>query len=224
MVLPFCIFNTALAALLHWLKASNGIDLGISSEGHHFLGLVVVFLIVSRSNVSIGRYNEARDCLSVVYRSGRELIQNMAVLSNDDSSADAKYWRFTAAYKILMLLRCVVGVVMYQDSQVPCWELQEMDPDQAARLKKRLYVGDGETVKWAHGRRTEAEENMRVPIMLSYELRTIIHDQHKYLKPNLETSQENKLLGSVDSFMGGCYGIRKFLTTPFPFPLVQMSR
>ena len=33
-----------------------------------------------------------------------------------------------------------------------------------------------------------------------------------------------KLLGSVDSFMGGYYGIRKFLTTPVPFPLIQMAR
>lgn len=32
------------------------------------------------------------------------------------------------------------------------------------------------------------------------------------------------MLADVDSFMNGYYGIRKFLTTPVPFPLIQMAR
>jgi len=224
-VLPYCIANTLLSILLDWLNVSKHIDLGISGKGHAFLGLVVAFLIVSRANVSIGRYNGARNCLSTMYRSARELIQNMAVLSNDRLSQEAKEWRFQVAYKTLMLLRTVTAVIQYQDSQIPCWELEELDEDEAAALKQRLYVGDATAMKWRHdGGRTEAGENMRVPVLFCYELRTAVHDQRQFLNPPLETGQENKLLASIDGFMNGFYGIRKFLTTPFPFPLVQMAR
>lgn len=185
---------------------------------------MVAFLVVSRANVSIGRYNGARNQLSTMYRSARELIQNMVVLSNDRTTKEAKEWRFQVAYKTLMLLRTVTAVIMYQDSKVPCWELEEFDDESAARLKERLYVGDATTIKWAHDVRSESRENMRVPVQLTYQLRTIIHDQRQMLKPPLETGQENKLLASVDSFSGGYYGIRQFLTTPYPFPLMQMSR
>jgi len=160
-----------------------------------------------------------------MYRSSLELIQNMAVFSDDNLKPEAREWRFQVAHKTLLLLRTVMGVVMYQDSQVPAWELEELDGEQAARLKQRLYVGDATSQKWRHHEtRTDNEENMRVPIIMSYELRTAIHAQRQYLNPPMETPLENKLLGSVDSFMAGYYGIRKFLTTPFPFPLVQMSR
>lgn len=50
---------------------------------------------------------------------------------------------------------------------------------------------------------------------MAYELRKAVHSQRKrFGNQKLETSQENKLLGSIDSFMNGYYGIRKFLTTP----------
>lgn len=65
---------------------------------------------------------------------------------------------------------------------------------------------------------------MRVPIHVAYLLRKSIHSQGKRLRQPLVVAQENKLLSSVDSFSGGYYGIRKFLTTPVPFPLIQMAR
>lgn len=73
--------------------------------------------------------------------------------------------------------------------------------------------------------RNEEEENMRVPVRMAYELRKALHSQRKLFgDKRIETSQENKLLGSVDGYMSGYYGMRKFLTTPFPFPLVQVRR
>lgn len=223
-VLPYCIANTLLAILLDWLNIHKGIDLGISSKGHSFLGLVVAFLIVSRANVSIGRYGEARNFLSQMYRCAMELTQNVMALSNDRLDNQANEWRFQVAYNTLLILRCITAVIMFQDSKIPCWELDEMSDDFAESLKQRLFVGDASSTRWAHATRDEAGENMRVPIIMAFELRTNIHAQRQFLTPPLETGQENKLLSSVDGFMGGYYGIRKFLTTPFPFPLVQMSR
>jgi predicted membrane chloride channel (bestrophin family) len=62
---------------------------------------------------------------------------------------------------------------------------------------------------------------MRVPIRLSYLLRKTICTQSKRLRTPIHVAQENKLL---DHFMKGYYGIRKFLTTPVPFPFIQMAR
>jgi predicted membrane chloride channel (bestrophin family) len=65
---------------------------------------------------------------------------------------------------------------------------------------------------------------MRVPIRVAYLLRKTTCSQSKRLRIPIHVVQENKLLASIDNFMGGYYGIRKFLTTPVPFPLVQMAR
>ena len=224
LVFPYCLFNTLLSVLLDWLKFRKGIDLGISSQGHSYMGLVVAFLIVSRVNVSIGRYTEARGYLSTMFRTNTELTQDMVVLTYHNVSDAAKEWRYDVAYRAMLLLRCVVAVISYQDSKVPCWELPEMNEEEAAKLKDSIYLGGGQVMNYAHGPRSEDEENMRVPVIMSYKLRKTIHSQRLRLDPNLETAQENKLLASVDGFMNGYYGMRKFLTTPFPFPLVQMTR
>jgi predicted membrane chloride channel (bestrophin family) len=42
------------------------------------------------------------------------------------------------------------------------------------------------------------------------------------LQPCLSHASQSPLF--TDGFMGGYYGIRKFLTTPVPFPLIQMAR
>lgn len=57
-----------------------------------------------------------------------------------------------------------------------------------------------------------------------------VHAYGKHQQPRESFEQspalplENKLYGSVDSFMQGYYGFRKFLTTPTPFPLIQMAK
>jgi predicted membrane chloride channel (bestrophin family) len=88
----------------------------------------------------------------------------------------------------------------------------------------RSTLSSPEARRWAHGERSEWEETMRIPIHIAYLLRKSLHSQSKRLRTPISAAQENKLLGSVDSFMGGYYGMRKFLTTPVPFPLIQMAR
>lgn len=66
---------------------------------------------------------------------------------------------------------------------------------------------------------------MRVPIRMAYLLRKSIYSNRKRLSSDvLCLVQEHKMLADVDNFMVGYYGIRKFLTTPVPFPLIQMAR
>jgi hypothetical protein len=89
------------------------------------------------------------------------------------------------------------------------WELDELDDDERAEMTKYIFydTGNGQNaLRWAHGIRTEYEENMRVPIRLAYLLRKEIRNQRQMLGEPLATPQELKLMGSVDAFMNGYYG------------------
>ena len=227
-VLPYCIVNVCIMALLQLLQSFEGINLAISDKGHSFMNLMVAFLIVSRVNISVGRYNEARGNLEVMYREARELMQDTCIFSNHLHDTVAKEWRFDVAYRCMLLLRTAMAVIDYGTWGVPAWDLPELSEEEATVIKSTLFMktnGSPNALRWAHQIRSEEDENMRVPVRMAYELRKAIHSQRKrFGSEKLETPQENKLLGSVDSFMNGYYGIRKFLTTPFPFPLVQMAR
>jgi len=195
----------------------------VSAQGHSFITLVVSFLLVSRVSIGLNRYNQARDCLGVMYRESRELIQNACVFSSHDTSKKASEWRSEVGYRCLLLLRTAMSVIDYPTTQQPAWEVPELSGFELEDVKKSVYTSK-ENRRWAHKDRSEWEETMRVPIRIAYLLRKSIHAQGPRLgNSRMETSQENKLLSSVDQFMGGYYGIRKFLTTPVPFPLVQVS-
>ena len=84
-VLPYCIANALLALSLQILKYQFDIDLGIVDKGHTMMTLFVSFLIVSRVSISLGRYNESRGHLGVMYREGREFVQNMVVFTKVNS-------------------------------------------------------------------------------------------------------------------------------------------
>jgi predicted membrane chloride channel (bestrophin family) len=88
-------------------------NIEISSQGHTFLTLVVPFLLVSRVNIGLNRYNQARDCLGVMYRESRELIQSCCVFSNHTTDQVAKEWRNQVAYRTLLLLRLSMAVIDY---------------------------------------------------------------------------------------------------------------
>ena len=208
-VLPYCIFNVCVAALIEWLDAKDGISLAISDKGHAFMNLMVAFLIVSRVNISIGRYNEARGYLSVMYRESRELIQNMVVLTGHNTDLRAKEWRNNVSYKTCLLLRVAMGVIDYTEHNVNVWELEELDDDERAEITKFLFYDTGSSrnaLRWAHGVRTEYEENMRVPIRLAYLLRKEIRRQRSELGQCLTIGEESKMMSSIDAFMVGYYG------------------
>lgn len=193
----------------------------ISNQGHTFISLVVAFLLVSRVTTALGRYNEARNCLSVMYKETRELIQDACVLSNTALDENAVEWRHELAYRCLILLRTAMAVIDYPTTGVPAWDIPEL----TGMEREDVLCANGAR-HWAHAERTEFEDSMRVPIRLAYLLRKTIHSHWTRLPEGdkLQVAHENKLLQRVDHFMGGYYGIRAFLTAPVPFPLVQMAR
>jgi hypothetical protein len=78
--------------------------------------------------------------------------------------------------------------------------------------------------KWAHGERTIMEENLRAPIVLTYNLRETILRGRSLLSTPMHVNEELKILGFVSEFVTAFHGLKKLVTTPFPFPLVQMTR
>ena len=67
-VLPFVFANVAWTLCVHYLKYFDILDLTFhSSTGHSFMGLLVSFLIVSRSQISYNRFMEYRKHLVGCY-------------------------------------------------------------------------------------------------------------------------------------------------------------
>jgi len=223
-VLPYCIFNVLVMMGLGYLKevkASN-LKMQTSAQGHGFITVVVAFLVVSRVNIALGRFTEARNNLGIMYRETRELIQNVCVLSNHATTEEAQQWRHELAYRTLLMLRTTMVVIDYPTDFVAAWDIPELQGEERSLVKNGL-TGPLRS-RWSHSRRGEWEETMRVPIRLAYLVRKALHSNTTRLRVPLAIPQELKLLGCVDTFMSGYYGVRKFLTTPVPFPLIQMAR
>jgi predicted membrane chloride channel (bestrophin family) len=209
--------------ILHVLDKRYEEEVVISPQGHKFITLVVAFLLVSRVNTALGRYNEARGCLEAMNSMTRELGQLACVLSIHDKSTKAKEWRSVVLYRLLLLLNTSTAVIDYPDTGVPAWDSAQLVGEEKDDVSKATF-NTVELQRWAHKPRSEWEESMRVPIRISYLLRKSIHKQKHCLSPPIDGTQEVLLHGVVDKFLGGYYGMRKFLTTPVPFPLVQMAR
>jgi predicted membrane chloride channel (bestrophin family) len=58
--------------LLTKLQDADIIDWGISNLGHSFAGMIVSFLVVSRINTALARYNECRGYIGAMYREVRK--------------------------------------------------------------------------------------------------------------------------------------------------------
>lgn len=197
-------------------------DWSISNTGHTFAGMIVSFLLVSRINTALGRYRTCRAHIGTMYRETRELTQTMACMSRqsqtnvDDKS---KEWRNELAYRTLCMLRTSMAVVRYNKDRRPAWEVSCLSG------KELEYATPDHTFeRHAQVDRSRRADSMKVPARLAYLVRETICSQIDRLQNPLPVPKELKLLGTVDSFLKGYYGIRTFITTPVPFPLIQMTR
>jgi predicted membrane chloride channel (bestrophin family) len=203
------------------MKASRRIDLGFSDKGHSMMSLFMSFLIISRVNISLSRYNESRGYLGTMYRESRALVQNLVVFTRADQSEQAKQWRHDMAYDVSMLLRLAMAAIDYPSHKIPCWQVPEL------RGKTKDHVMKNLEISRSISDEGEAEMTMRVPIQMSYLIRDELFRVSKSVDPTIskvDPWQYTRLFAGLDSFMAGYHGMRKFMTTPFPFPLVQMAR
>ena len=240
-VLPYCVANVVLMVVLRIVKDKFFPSLEISTQGHSFVSVVVAFLLVSRVQSCQARYADARNSLATMYRATRELIMDVSILTLDNTSDNAKRWRYEVAYRALLLLRTSMAVIDYPTDFIASWKVPELQGEELEDIMKHSFYQNGGDMKaFRHEARSEFEESMRVPIRISYLLKKSIQKHSKMLLIEehstgtsktvagaggpIATSHYVNLLKNVDEFMNGYYGMRKMLTTPIPFPLVQMAR
>jgi hypothetical protein len=208
-----------LTLISRYVLPEHHLVINVSKQGHMFITFVVSFLLLSRVNTGLARYNTARDCLSTMYRESRDLIQGVCVLSADNTDQEAKEWRHEVAYRCLILLRTTMAVVDYPTDQIPAWAIPELNGSELDDVKENVFVPVTDTTttsnvqRWAHKPHDAWEETKRVPVRLEYLLQNSLHSQSRRLKKPIHVTQEIRLLASVGSFMTGYYGICKFLTT-----------
>lgn len=200
--------------------------LAVSAQSHTFVTLVVSFLLVSRVNTALSRYSSARSSLSIMYRESRELVQSACVFSGASHDLSSKEWRHELAYRSMALLRVVMAVIDFPTTKIAAWEVSELNGAEREDVERTIFLNP-DLQRLSHSESSEQsvwKETMRVPVRLAYALRKTIHSQNQRVAEPAHVALESRLHGSVDAFMQGYYGMRVFLTTPVPFPLVQMAR
>jgi len=206
-VYKYCFFNLFITMGVLYLKERMGINLSFSDKGHTFMSMMVSFLMVTRSNIAYSRYMEARTELSNAMRACRELISYATTFTRYDMSADAKQWRIDLAKRTIKMLRTVVSVLEYESTGNHAWKIPILSKEE----KNALHNAVGKS-------------NERSTMVLAMFLRTTISANSKYLETPLHVNKELRLYVLVSNFVHAYHSLMKLVSTPFPFPLVQMTR
>ena len=214
-VAPFCLASVLWTLLAAGLAKMEWIDLEYKSGiGHSFMGLLVSFLIVSRSTISYNRFMEIRKHLAETYRSCRELTQFTCVYTGRTQTPKASEWRQEVAFRTILLLRITMDTLRWSSEALEKWEHEYAPKDRASVRLTAL----------SHGDRTLIDEYFRAPIMFSHILREKIMAHPDALGYQLHANEYRDLCHFVTSFNKAFHGFRVLIFTPYPFPLVQMTR
>ena len=134
-VIPYCIFNVLSMLGVYYIEQTTAYTISISNVGHSLISMVVSFLLVARINGSLGRYNEAQNHLTKMYRQSRDLTQKMIIISQKQNliilsrvgrNTAAQEWRNEVAHRTMLVLRTAVACMVYPTSKVPSWNVPEL--------------------------------------------------------------------------------------------------
>ncbi|KAL3934521.1 MAG: hypothetical protein SGARI_003348, partial [Bacillariaceae sp.] len=158
-----------------------------------------------------------------MYMETREIVQKALVYSRSKKNADrnGKEWRSELAYRAMRLLQTTVANIRYPAQKVPAYDIPEL-----SGVELQCATPDKDFLRRANIPSTEESDSVRVPKRMAQLVRETVCSQGDRLSHPISIQQEMTLLACVDKFQGGNYGMRKFmvrLTTPVPFPLVQMA-
>jgi predicted membrane chloride channel (bestrophin family) len=135
-VFPFCIANSLLCLIIFELKAYEIADLTVGPSGHTIAGMLMSFLVVVRVSKSYEHYMEASKLLSDSYRTCRELVQFVCLLTASDMSDRAKEWRQDVAYSTILMLRVTTAVLEMQSKpEIDPWDVPELSEELQKHLK-----------------------------------------------------------------------------------------
>jgi putative membrane protein len=207
-VLPWCLANTALAAAIHYYGDEYANFITASDKGHMFMSLSVSYLLVTRTNICLNRYMAQRSGLNDVVRSCKELVGHAVTYTRmKHKTEDDKRWRRSIAKRTISLLKTIVAVMKYPSSKKHVWEMDDIGEED--KLAAKIAVG---------------KSNERSPLVLVLFLRSVVCSHIHKLSQPLEVQQELQLMQNTTDIMSAYSEVMKYLTTPYPFPLVQMTR
>jgi len=221
-VLPYCIVNVVWTYFISYLLREGQTDITLPDTGHKFMVILVSFLVVSRVQITYQRFVEARNDLGGCFRSCRELMHDICILTQDSDGVEAKEWRKCMAEKVLNMLRITIGAIEFSSRGVNPWKFlppRENTYSKLVELTNFLRMN-------ARPDRTVQDDALRAPLIYSCIIRSEIlaPEKSNCLKRKLSGPEELRLLGHVTEFTSACHELIKLITTPFPFPLVQMTR
>jgi hypothetical protein len=138
------------------------------------------------------------------------LVQKAIVFSRGSKNSDdiGKEWRSELAYRTMLLLRTSVANIQYGTTQIPAYELPEL-----SGVELELCVPNREFLRHANIPHSESIDSMRVPQKVAHLLRETICGQEDRLTHPIHIQKEMNLLGDVDQFVGGFFGMRQFMVT-----------
>ena len=176
--------------------------------------------------MTLNRYIAARKQLGLVYNETREIVQQVVALTRDRQDEASKIWRQDVCFRCMIFLRTAMAAVDYNQDGIAPWNVPELDESERKELKTKLEWNLGssrEARTWTSTYRSENENSLRVPSIMAQKLRhEIVNNRH--LKKPLHFQQEMFLLKCVQTKMQAWSGLKYFLITPHPFPLVQKTR
>jgi len=206
-VLPYCFVSTMIMLLICWYDGVTAFNLSVFDKGHTFLSVMVSYGIVTRSRISLGRYMEARQLLGDTMRISRELIQHTIAFTRNKTNENDSKWRMDVSKRACSLLRAVVVSLENNTTKKDVWQVAELSKEE-----KQAIIS------------TVRGSNERAPLVLTLFLRTVIASHFHNLSEPLDVSEELLLLSLTSDFLTAYHGLMKLMATPYPFPLVQMTR
>ncbi|CAJ1913228.1 unnamed protein product [Cylindrotheca closterium] len=227
-VFPFVLVNVMWGLVVYYLKEHHKIDLTFhSSTGHSFMGLLVSFLIVSRSQISYGRFMSFRTHLATQYRLCRSISQLTCTYTMTNQTQGARQWRHEVCFKTIKMLRVTMDALHWSSTSRDKWE-EEYFKYQARDAEKGDDHGASDHFfnarKLSHGRRSNIDEIFRAPITNCHLLSQTIMTHPDYLGYKMPVNEYRDLVLMVASFQEAFHAFRVLIFTPYPFPLVQMTR
>ena len=214
-VLPFCVVNVCWTLVVFYMKSHNIMDWTFhSSTGHSFMGLLVSFLVVSRSKISYDRFMEIRRLLATSYRSCREIAQLMAVYTQHVKTEKAAQWRQEVGFRTILLLRVTMDALLWSSTERDSWEEEyfkyKYEYETDSNVSEHFY----RMKKLSHGRRSMIDENFRAPVQFSHILRQVIMEHPDYLGFKMPVNEYRDLVLLVSKFIEAFHGFRVLVFTP----------
>jgi len=219
-VLPWCIWNTAVKAIVYLLRSHGSVDLTFEANlGYQFSSMLVSFFVVININTTYNRFWECRGHVGVALNAVSRLAARAAAYSANDTTDAADRWRKLLKEHIIDLVDKVVYIIR----------------EERAALVNVYYATDEDqfeaagALAWASGRESIVSNTLsRIqengPVNVAFLIDKLIIANGDYLQTPLNPQREQDLLARTSTFMAEFHNLLKFATTPVPFVLVQMGR